>query len=240
MAVTPAAPRKRPPRTTTTAAKRPALVLTGPPSSVRGRITLTNTGSERLVIRGATLHLPDQDPITVPLTALVGPGASTEAVVAADLGGGWPAGPLRGELEVNGQRRDIELRVAETISVAVAPGEVLATAGTTAVSLTVRNHGNVEIPLARVTRGRLVPHDDDTPDNAPDATLTLTKPVTLAPGNELVLAAQVSIPKGLAPDRRHRARLPLGPADLLVTVLPIDPPTTTGKARPRTTTRKES
>jgi hypothetical protein len=241
---TPPAPRKRPPRKPAVQAT-PALILAGPPGSVRGRITLTNTGSERLVIRGATIHLPKQAPIAVPLTALVGPGASTEAVVSADLGGDWPAGSLRGELEVNGQRQGVEIRVAESIGINVTPSEVLAVAGDTDVSLSIRNYGNVPIRLARITRGRLVPHDRDDPQSElPDATLTLAKAITVEPGAELVLSAQVSIPRGLAADRRHRARLPLGPADLLATVLPTDASTSTAstarKARTRTTTRKES
>ncbi len=95
---TPAAPRKRAPAKAAQAKavrpKSPALVLTGPPHAVRGRITLENTGAERLVIRGAIIHLPKRDPIPVPLTALVGPGATTEAMVSADLGGGWPAGTV--------------------------------------------------------------------------------------------------------------------------------------------------
>ncbi len=216
--------------------------MAGPPQSVRGRITLTNTGSERLVIRGATMHLPGREPIAIPLTALVGPGASTEAMVAADLGGGWPAGALRGELEVNGVRRGIEVRVAQTVGLNVSPSEALATMGSTPVSIAVRNYGNVPIPLASLTRGRLVPHDRDDPQGEfPDATMTLPKTTIVEPGAEVVLSATVTIPKGLAPDRRHRAHLPLGPADLVITVLPTDAPTAApGKARSRTTTRKES
>jgi hypothetical protein len=241
MSAAASAPRKRPPRKPTSQ-RAPELVLAGPPQSVRGRITLTNTGNERLVIRGATIHLPGREPVSVPMTALVGPGASTEAVVSADLGGGWPAGSLRGELEVNGLRRDIEVRVAQTVGLTVSPSEVLATAGTTPLSIAVRNSGNVAIPLASITRGRLVPHDRDDPNGEfSDATLTLAASVVVDPGAELVLDATVTVPKGLPPDRRHRARVPIGPADLVITVLPTEAGTSpTGKARSRTTTRKES
>lgn len=243
---TPAAPRKRAPvkavRAKTDPTKAPSLVLTGPPHAVRGRISLANTGPERLVIRGATIHLPKREPIAVPLTALVGPGATTEAVVSADLGGDWPAGTVRGELDVNGQRRDVEVRVIQTVGLDVTPRDVLVVAGVTSISIIVRNFGNVPVPLARVSRGHLVAHDSGDPDeDSPDATLTLPRSVTLQPGVELSMQVDVEVPKGLPHDRRHRANLPVGPADLVVTVLPSDPPPATpGKARKRPTTPKES
>ena len=85
-------------------------------------------------------------------------------------------------------------------------------------------------------------HDSGDPhEDSPDATLRLARSVTIQPGAELAMQVVVEIPKGLPADRRHRARLPIGPADLVVTVLPTDPPATTAsKARSRTTTRKES
>jgi hypothetical protein len=237
---TPAAPRKRAPRKAVDD-KVPSLVLTGPPHAVRGRISLANTGTERLVIRGAFIHLPKRDPIPVPLTALIGPGATTDAVVSADLGGNWPAGTVHGELEVSGQRRDVEVRVVQTIGLDITPGDVMVSAGATPISIIVRNFGNVAVPLARVSRGHLMAHDGGDPsDDSPDATLRLARAVTIAPGAELAMQVSVEIPKGLPPDRRHRAHLPIGPADLVVTVLPTDPPAASaGKARTRTTTRKE-
>jgi hypothetical protein len=241
-------PARAPAARKATAEKPSPLVLTGPPHAVRGRITLANGGSDRLVIRGAVIHLPEREPVAVPLTALIGPGVTTEAVVSADLGGGWPAGTVLGELEVNGQRRAVEVRVTPTIGVTITPAEALATEGVTRLDVVVHNVGNVAVPLARVTRGHLVAHDNDEPresgdphvDQA-DATLRLAKSVTLQPGQEVPMQVVVEIPKGLPADRRHRARLPVGTADLVVIVLPTDPPTApASKPRSRTTTRKES
>ena len=215
------------------------MILSGPPRSLRGRISVANTGPERLVIKGALLHLPKQSPIPVQLTALVGPGATVDSVVSIDLGPGWPAGTSRGELEVNEQRRDVEVHVVPTIGIDVTPGELLAAEGTTTITLDLRNVGNVTLPLARTTRGRLVAHDSGDPhvDSSHDATLRLARAVTLKPGESASLSAEVLVPPGLASDRRHRAHLPIGPADLVVTVLPVDPP---AKSRKRAAPTKES
>jgi hypothetical protein len=244
-------PRKAVPRVRS--AKQEPLVLSGSPHAVRGIITLANTGTERLVIRGALLHLPGREPIAVPLTALVAPGSTTETAVSVDLGAGWSAGTTLGELEVNGQRRDVELRVVQSVGVAVSPSEALVEVGSTRVSLLVHNFGNVSVRLARVTRGRLIPHDwgdphihssgdphvHDSGDPHEDATLRLRSSLLLQPGDETSIQAEVEIPKDLPVDRRHRAVLPVGPADLIVTVLPSDPRATT-TPKPRTPTRKES
>ena len=65
--------------------------------------------------------------------------------------------------------------------------------------------------------------DDGGPDPGPDVTLTLTDATTAAPGTTSVLRGSLSVPAELDPTRRHTARVPVGTADLDVTILPRDP-----------------
>jgi hypothetical protein len=215
-------------------AERDPLVLSGPPQNVRGRVTVANTTPERLAIRGGLLHLPDREPVAVPVAMLLRPASSTEVSFGIDLGRATPPGELAGELELGGQRRAVTVRVEPAFAVTVSPATLLAAAGETKARLLVRNDGNLAIPLATTTAGRLLAHDEggsgattqgraEPAGDSPEAVLNVS-PTTLEPGQETTLDVVVTIPDGLARTRRYRAALPVGPADLVVTVLPADPP----------------
>jgi hypothetical protein len=196
-----------------------------------------------MLVRGGVLHLAGHEPIRVPIAVALRPGTTTVAPLRIDLGPAWPAGEVAGELEVGGTSVPVTLLVEPAIEVDVSPGQVLCAEGRSTVELTVRNDGNVAIPLAARTRGRLLPHDADrraespgsgaAPTRAPrdlagqepdpQAQCRLDEPVLLAPGDSRRLTVHLEIPTGLDPTRRHRAVVPVGPADLLVTVLPTDP-----------------
>ena len=139
----------------------------------------------------------------------------------------------------------IRFRVEPVIALHLSPHEVLGVEGRWTVELTVSNEGNVAIPLARHTCGRFVAHDSgpatvapaaptgagqvtvaprgSDPDLGLQAESRLADPVTLEPGDSRRLTFEVEVPAGLDPTRRHRAAVPIGPADLTVTVLPTDP-----------------
>jgi hypothetical protein len=98
---------------------------------------------------------------------------------------------------------------------------VLATPGRQRVTLTLVNHGNVDIPLAALARART---DDGGPDPGPDVSLTVLDPTTVEPGAIVSVAAELTVPDELDPTRRHVARIPVGTADLEVVVLPRTTP----------------
>jgi hypothetical protein len=59
--------------------------------------------------------------------------------------------------------------------------------------------------------------------DAAEVQCQLDEPVRLEPGETRRLTAQLQVPAGLDPSRRFRATIPVGPADLTVTVLASDP-----------------
>lgn len=220
-----------------------SIALQGTPRSITGQIALKNAGSQRQLLRTAVLRIADRDPIAVPIAVALRPGTATVAPLRIDLGPSWPPGEVRGELEVGDTRVSVSLVVEPSISVDLSPTEVLATEGRTQVELAVENAGNVAIPLAVITRGRLVAHDEGAavePSAVPEPTPTrgrsavpakdgadvqcqLDESVRLEPGETRRLTVQLEVPAGLDPSRRYRATIPVGPADLTVTVLASDP-----------------
>lgn len=228
------------------------IALRGSPRSLVGQVPLANSTSERMLLRVGTLHLAGHDPVTVPLAVALRPGTTTVAPLRLDLGRSWPPGEMVGELEVGGTRVPISLLVEPAIALEVSPDEVLGVEGSTTVELTVQNTGNVAIPLAVRTRGQLLAHDeghlggtpgtlssviaratapkrastvtgDPEPASGPQVECHLAEPVLLDPGATGRLTVRVDVPAGLDPTRRHRATIPVGPADLTVIVLPTDP-----------------
>ena len=233
---TPTAPAEEPPAT--------RIPLRGSPRSLTARVSLANTGSQRLLLRSGTLHVAGHDPIAFPLAVALRPGTTTVAPLHIDLGPSWPPGEVTGDGELGEARMPVSLVVEPAIALHLSPPEVLGVEGRWTVELTVTNEGNVAIPLAKHTRGRLVAHDsgpaavapvaptgagrvtvaprETDPDLGLQAECHLAKPVTLEPGDSRRLTFEVEIPVGLDPTRRHRAAVPIGPADLTVTVLPTD------------------
>ena len=205
------------------AAEKPptdALVLTGPPSLLRATVSVENAVDQRVSVRGLTLHRSGQQALTGAGAAVIAPGATAQVPVAFRLEPDTAPGEYPAEVEVGGIRRAAVLRVEPDLSVHVSPRRLLAEVGSTDVTLSVANDGNVSIPLAAVVRART---DDGGPDPGPDVTLTLTAATTAAPGSTTVLQGSLDVPQELDPTRRHTARIPVGTADLDVIILPRDP-----------------
>ena len=197
-----------------------AIVLTGPPGLLRATVSVENAVDQRVAVRGLTLHRSGQQAVTGAGAAVIAPGATARVPVSFRLEPDTPPGEYPAEVEVGGIRRDALLRVEADLSMHVSPRRVLAEVGSTDVTLTVTNDGNLPIPLAAVVRART---DDGGPDPGPDVTLTLTDPATAAPGTTTLLQGSLGVPDDLDPTRRHTARLPVGTADLDVIILPRDP-----------------
>ena len=221
------------PSTTADAAGPGPVDLIGSPSALTGRIPLSNSGPQRLVLRSGTLSIKGRATIAFPLGVVLRPGTSTEVPLSLDLGSAFPAGRHVGELAVGDFRLAVTITVQESVSVELTPSSVVAAVGRRELAVTVRNDGNVAIPIAAHTRGRLVSHDASeaatsttsrSPDDGCDADLHLSKSVVLEPGGKRTLDAVLMVPSGLDATRRYRAVVPLGPADLVVIVLPTDPP----------------
>ena len=194
-----------------------AIVLSGPPTSLRTTVTVENTSEGRLAIRGATLHLDDGTPVPGTAGALIGAGSTASLPVRVSLDPTTAPGTYAAELEVSGARRSAVIRVQTELSLSVSPDEVLAVAGRRAIGIDVANDGNVAIPLA----GRVIAATDDgRGEPGPEITLEVDNPTTLEPGDSVTLKGHLAVPKGLDPARRHVARLPVGVADLIVIVLP--------------------
>jgi len=194
-----------------------AIVLSGPPTSLRTTVTVENTSDARLAVRGATLHLDDGTAVVGTAAALIGAGATASLPIVATLDPSTAPGTYAAELEVGGARRSAVIRVRSTLSLSVSPGEVLAVAGRSPLALDVTNDGNVAIPLASRA---VAATDDGRGQPGPEITLEIDNATTLEPGRSMTLEAHLQVPPGLDPARRHIARLPVGVADLVVIVLP--------------------
>jgi hypothetical protein len=196
------------------------FVLTGPPGLLRATVSVENAVDQRVAVRGLTLHRSGQQALAGAGAAVIAPGATARVPVSFRLEPDTPPGEYPAEVEVGGIRREALLRVEPDLSMHVSPRRVLAEVGSTDVTLTVTNDGNLAIPLAAVVQART---DDGGPDAGPDVTFTLDAGTTLAPGTTAHLQGQLTVPEELDPARRHTARVPVGAADLDVIILPRDP-----------------
>ena len=216
-------PRKSAARTSaaaTDSASADAIVLSGPAGLLRATVSVENAVDRRVAVRGLTLHRRGQDALTGAGAALIAPGATAHVPVSFRLEPDTAPGEYAAEVEVGGIRREAVLRVEPDFALHLSPRRMVAGVGSTSVTLTARNDGNVPIPLATVVRART---DDGGPDPGPDVTFTLTEATTVAPGTTTVLRGSLGVPEELDPTRRHTARVPVGTADLDVIILPRDP-----------------
>ncbi|HTY72215.1 MAG TPA: hypothetical protein VMI11_07280 [Actinomycetes bacterium] len=207
------------------------LVLTGPPTALRGRVRLGNDGEHRATVRGLSVHGERIDiPAPGPLLARLDPGTTKEVEVRLRAGAGTPPGDYPVRLEIGGQELEAILRVQAAPRLTVAPAIVTAAPGITAVEVQVTNMGNVVADLAATARARLLVDADvpgpflgpgaaGTPTEL-DAVLRLPAPVSLPPGSAETLAATVEIPAGLDAERRYVASLPVCTATVHVVVVP--------------------
>ena len=214
-----------------------ALVLTGPPGLLRATVSVENAVDQRVAVRGLTLHRAGRRDVTGSFAAVIAPGATAQVPVSFRLEADTAPGDYTAEVEVGGIRREALLRVEPDPTMRVSPRRLLAEVGRSEVTLTVSNDGNLVVPLAAVVRARTDDGDprhgsdlvlragtgDRGPAAGPDVTLTLAAATSLAPGSTAVLQAQLTVPTELDPTRRHTARIPVGTADLDVTILPRDP-----------------
>lgn len=193
------------------------IVLVGPPGQLRTTVSVENAVDQRVTVRGLVLHRAGEAPVSAPAATLIAPGATAEVPVTFRIDPTTPPGVHDAEVEVGGIRRSARLHVDPDPSVRLSPHRTLAAPGRQAVLLLVTNTGNVDLPLARTTRART---DDGGPDRGPDVVLEVADAPTVAPGATVTLSADLDVPEGLDPTRRHVARVPVGTADLEVIVLP--------------------
>ncbi|SDP65564.1 hypothetical protein SAMN04489867_3325 [Pedococcus dokdonensis] len=196
-----------------------AIVLTGPPGLLRATVSVENAVDQRVAVRGLTLHRAGREALSGTGAAVIAPGATAELPVTFRLEPDTPPGDYPAEVEVGGIRREAVLRVEPDLALHVSPRRMLAEVGSSEVTLTVTNDGNVPMSLAAVVRART---DDGGPDPGPDVTLTLARATTVAAGSTSVLGGTLAVPEELDPTRRHTARVPVGTADLDVIILPRD------------------
>ena len=208
---------RRKPSAKSTAKQQDPLIFSGPPGRLRADVTVANTGDRGLAIRGVTILREGSADIDAQAAALVPPGTTTSIPVSVPMDPGTSPGDYLAEVQVAGIRRAAVLRVESELAMRITPRRLLAEPGTHDVSIVAVNEGNVDVPLAAVTRGRT---SDGGKEPGPDVTLTLDAPVVLAAASAVTVHGQLEVPPSLEPTRRHTASVPVGLADLEVIILP--------------------
>ena len=208
---------RRKPSAKSAAKQQDPLIFSGPPGRLRADVTVANTGDRGLAIRGVTILREGSADIDAQAAALVPPGTTTSIPVSVPMDPGTSPGDYPAEVQVAGIRRAAVLRVESDLAMRITPRRLLAEPGTHDVSIVAVNEGNVDVPLATVTRGRT---SDGDKEPGPDVTLTLNAPVVLAAASTVTLHGQLEVPPSLEPTRRHTASVPVGLADLEVIILP--------------------
>jgi hypothetical protein len=196
--------------------QRDPLIFTGPPGRMCADVTIANTGGHRLAVRGLTVSRDESADVDVPTAALVAPGTTASMPVTVPMDPATSPGDYPAEVQVAGIRRAAVLRVDAELAMHIIPRRVLAEPGTHNVSFVAVNEGNVDLPLAMVTRGRT---SDGGEEPGPDVTLTLREPIVLAAASTLSVHGRLKVPQSLEPTRRHTASVPVGLADLEVIIL---------------------
>lgn len=201
---------------TDTGEQRDPLIFTGPPGRMCADVTIANTGGHRLAVRGLTVSRDGSADVDVQTAALVAPGTTASVLVTVPMDPSTSPGDYPAEVQVAGIRRAALLRVDAEMAMHIIPRRVLAEPGTQNVSFVAVNEGNVDLPLAMVTRGRT---SDGGEEPGPDVTLTLREPIVLAAASTLSVHGRLKVPQSLEPTRRHTASVPVGLADLEVIIL---------------------
>ena len=192
------------------------LIFSGPPAGLRAEVTVANTGDRRLAVRGLTVCRSGAVDLEVQTAALVAPGATASMPVTVTLDPATSPGDYPAEVQVAGVRRAAMLRVDPELAMRLTPRRLLATPGTHSISFVAVNEGNVDVPLAPVTRGRT---SDGGKEPGPDVTLTLREPIVVAAASSVTVHGRLAVPSSLEPTRRHTASVPVGLADLEVIIL---------------------
>jgi len=192
------------------------LIFSGPPGRLCADVTIANTGDRRLAVRGLTVRRSGSADLDVQTAALVLPGTTASMPVTVPMDPATSPGDYPAEVQVAGIRRTALLHVDAELAMHITPRRLLAEPGTHNVSFVAVNKGNVDVPLAPVTRGRT---SDGGKEPGPDVTLTLREPVVLAAASTLTVHGRLKVPPSLEPTRRHTAFVPVGLADLEVIIL---------------------
>jgi hypothetical protein len=208
---------RRKPPTKSTEGQQDPLIFSGPPGRLRAEVTVANTGDRRLAIRGVTIQREGSIDVDAPAVALVPPGTTASMPVTVPMEPGTSPGDYPAEVRVAGVLRAAVLRVEAELAMRITPRRLLAEPGKNDVSIVAVNEGNVDVPLASVTRGRT---SDGGKEPGPDVTLTLDAPIVLAAASTATLRGKLEVPPSLEPTRRHTATVPVGLADLEVIILP--------------------
>ncbi len=196
------------------------LIFSGPPERLLADLTVANTGDHRLAVRGVTVLREGSADLEVQTAALVPPGATTSLHVSLPVEPGTSPGDYPAQVQVAGLRRAAVLRVEAVLAMQITPRRLLAEPGAHDLSIVAVNEGNVDVPLASVTKGRTY---DGGKEAGPDVTLTLKTPVVLKAASTVTVRGRLQVPSSLEPTRRHTASVPVGLADLEVIVLPRKP-----------------
>ncbi|HEY5248998.1 MAG TPA: hypothetical protein VIJ15_11195 [Dermatophilaceae bacterium] len=192
------------------------LIFHGPPGHLRADVTVANTGDRRLVVRGLTVHRDGAADVEVPTAALVLPGTTESMPVMLSMDPATKPGDYPAEVQVADIRRAALLRIEPALAMHIHPQRLLAEPGTHDVSFVAVNDGNVDLPLASVTRSHT---SDGSKEPGPDLTLTLSAPVVLTSAGTVTVHARLEVPSSLEPTRRHTASIPVGLVDLEVIIL---------------------
>jgi len=110
------------------------IVLVGEPKRLVGRIRLHNRAPTRVVLREARLcgapvdHLGKRaapQEFTIPLTAILAPDQQSAVTVKLSIDPQAPPGEYNADLVVGEHRYPVQLHVAESISLSVAPAQLM-------------------------------------------------------------------------------------------------------------------
>jgi len=193
------------------------LIFSGPPTGLRAEVTVANTGDRRLAVRSLTVVREGSADVDASVSIIVPPGRTVSMPVLLPMDPGTRPGDYPAEVHIAGVSRAAVLRVEAELTMHIAPQRLLVEPGRHKVSIVAVNEGNVDLPLAPVTRGRT---SDGGKDPGPDITLTLSTPVVLKAASTVTIQGQLDVPQSLEPTRRHTASVPVGLADLKVIILP--------------------
>ena len=170
-------------------------------------LNVENSGNDRLTIRHLVVRREGAEPLVQPVGVILPPG--TQADIPIALAPDTPPGDYPVEVELPHERRQTVVRVDPRHELRVRPVRVVVPVGSTSLTVSVENTGNVETPLARVTTS-----EDG------EVRLTLTSAPSIPPGGSADIKARVTVDDALDAHRRHELDVPVGTADIVFVVLP--------------------
>ena len=146
------------------------LILIGEPGRIKGKLHLTNTGSEEVVLQNARLRATPAKKgrskstleFNKPLhPIIVRPGRSRSVSVKMVLDPSTPPGEYDVELEAGGEIKPVKVHVIEKMDISLNPSKLIireSPGGTVTKRVVIRNDGNVHIVIDDI--GAIVLEDD--------------------------------------------------------------------------------